>query len=113
MGDAVTLVAKGLNTSRVYEPILTPDQLAALHASPDTEPFDGDGGPGSFRLASKPWGYRWRLNMTLNSRSASVWEDVRGRHSIRLPLCHVLSFGHDEPHLERHETDHGGFQSPL
>src|SRR6266508_2428559 len=42
MGDAVKLVAKGVNTSRVYEPILTPDKLAALETTPDTEPFDGD-----------------------------------------------------------------------
>src|SRR2546428_7956363 len=42
MGDAVKLIAKGLNTSRVYEPILTPGKLAALETSPDTEPFDGD-----------------------------------------------------------------------
>src|SRR5215210_2326042 len=49
MGDAVKIVAKGVNTSRVYEPILTPDQLASLQSSPDTEPFDGD--PQRFRLA--------------------------------------------------------------
>jgi superfamily II DNA or RNA helicase len=49
MGDAVKLIAKGLNTSRVYEPILTLDQLAALETTPDTEPFDGD--PLRFRLA--------------------------------------------------------------
>src|SRR5213083_3099487 len=49
MGDAVKLIAKGLNTSRVYEPILTPDQLAALETTPDNEPFDGD--PLRFRLA--------------------------------------------------------------
>jgi len=49
MGDAVKLVAKGLNTSRVYEPILTPDKLAALETTPDTEPFDGDSM--RFRLA--------------------------------------------------------------
>ena len=48
MGDAVKIVAKGVNTSRVYEPVLTPDQLAALDTSPDTEPFDGD--PQRFRL---------------------------------------------------------------
>src|SRR5437762_8622910 len=42
MGDAVKLVAKGLNTSRVYEPILTPAQLAALETTPDALPFDGD-----------------------------------------------------------------------
>jgi hypothetical protein len=49
MGDAVKLIAKGVNSSRVYELILTPDQLAALQTSPDTEPFDGD--PQRFRLA--------------------------------------------------------------
>jgi hypothetical protein len=49
MGDAVKLVAKGLNSSRVYELILTPDKLAALETSPDSEPFDGD--PQRFRLA--------------------------------------------------------------
>ncbi|MBI2928859.1 MAG: DUF3883 domain-containing protein [Verrucomicrobia bacterium] len=48
MGDAVKLVAKGLDSSRVYELILTPDQLAALQTTPDTEPFDGD--PQRFRL---------------------------------------------------------------
>jgi superfamily II DNA or RNA helicase len=49
MGDAVKLIAKGLNTSRVYEPILTPDKLATLETTPDTEPFDGDAQ--HFRLA--------------------------------------------------------------
>lgn len=49
MGDAVKLVGKGLNTSRVYEVILTPDKLASLETSPETEPFDGD--PQRFRLA--------------------------------------------------------------
>lgn len=49
MGAAVKLIAKGLTTSRVYEPILTPDQLASLETTPDTEPFDGD--PLRFRLA--------------------------------------------------------------
>ena len=49
MGDAVKLIAKGLNTSRVYEPVLTPEQLATLKTTPDTEPFDGD--PLRFRLA--------------------------------------------------------------
>jgi len=42
MGNAVKIIAKGLNTSRVYEPILTPDQLDTLETTPDTEPFDGD-----------------------------------------------------------------------
>src|SRR6266404_5235702 len=42
MGDAVKLVGKGVNTSRVYEPILTLDNLAALKTTPDTQPFDGE-----------------------------------------------------------------------
>jgi len=50
MGDAVKLVAKGLNSSRVYELILTPDKLAALQTTPDTEPFDGDPQPNWVRL---------------------------------------------------------------
>jgi SNF2 family DNA or RNA helicase len=49
MGDGVKLIAKGLNTSRVHEPILTPENIAALETSPETEPFDGD--PLRFRLA--------------------------------------------------------------
>ena len=49
MGDAVKLFAKGLNTSRVYEPILTPENIAALESTPETQPFDGD--PQRFRRA--------------------------------------------------------------
>lgn len=49
MGAAVKLVAKGINTSRVYEPILTADNLTALQTTPDTQPFDGDAQ--RFRLA--------------------------------------------------------------
>src|SRR6266403_3489405 len=48
MGDAVKLVGKGVNTSRVYEPILTLENLAALETTPDIQPFDGD--PIRFRL---------------------------------------------------------------
>jgi hypothetical protein len=49
MGGAVKLVGKGLNTGKVHEPILTPENLAALTTTPDTEPFDGD--PRQQRLA--------------------------------------------------------------
>jgi len=49
MGESVKLVAKGLNSFRVYEPVLTPGQLKTLDSTPDTEPFDGD--PQHFRLA--------------------------------------------------------------
>lgn len=48
MGTALKLVCKGLNTQRVYEPVLSPSQLALLEASPAQEPFDGD--PQRFRL---------------------------------------------------------------
>jgi hypothetical protein len=42
IGASVKLVGKGLRTSQVYEPILSPEQLATLEATPEEEPFDGD-----------------------------------------------------------------------
>ena len=48
LGEAVKVIAKGLRTSQVYEPVLSADQLGRLEASPDKEPFDGD--PHRFRL---------------------------------------------------------------
>lgn len=42
LGNAVKLIGKGLRTRQVYEPILSPEQLAVLDVSPETEPFDGD-----------------------------------------------------------------------
>jgi superfamily II DNA or RNA helicase len=48
MGTSVKLVGKGLRTSQVYEPILSPEQLATLEATPEEEPFDGDAA--KFRL---------------------------------------------------------------
>ncbi|SHF02732.1 protein of unknown function [Desulfacinum infernum DSM 9756] len=42
MGDSVKLIAKGLRTGRVHEPILSPEQISQLTLSPATEPFDGD-----------------------------------------------------------------------
>src|SRR5580692_5409499 len=42
MGNSVKLIGKGIRTGKVYEPILSVDQLAQLHASPVQEPFDGD-----------------------------------------------------------------------
>ena len=49
MGDAIKLVGKGLNSGRVYEPILPASKIEELEASPSEEPFDGD--PQRFRLA--------------------------------------------------------------
>lgn len=49
MGDSsVKLVGKGLNSNLVHEPILSPEQLAQLEATPEKEPFDGD--PSRFRI---------------------------------------------------------------
>lgn len=42
MGNAMKLIGKGVQSSKVYEPILTPEQLDLLTASPTREPFDGD-----------------------------------------------------------------------
>lgn len=48
MGEAVKVVAKGLRTGQVHEPVLNTAQLTQLEASPEKEPFDGD--PLKFRL---------------------------------------------------------------
>ena len=48
LGESTKLVAKGLRTGRVHDPILGPAQLSQLMVSPATEPFDGD--PVRFRL---------------------------------------------------------------
>ena len=42
LGNSIKLIGKGIRTGKVYEPILSVDQLAQLHASPVQEPFDGD-----------------------------------------------------------------------
>ncbi len=49
LGDAVKLYGKGLQTGHLYEPVLTPEQVAALEHAPETQPFDGDAA--RFRLA--------------------------------------------------------------
>lgn len=48
LGTSIKLVGKGLRSSRVYEPILSPEQIEQLQASPAQEPFDGDAA--KFRL---------------------------------------------------------------
>jgi superfamily II DNA or RNA helicase len=42
MGESVKLIGTGTRTRRIYEPILTAQQLAQLVVAPETEPFDGD-----------------------------------------------------------------------
>lgn len=48
MGNSVKLIGKGLRSNRVYEPILSPEQIDQLQSSPAQEPFDGDAA--KFRL---------------------------------------------------------------
>lgn len=48
LGQSVKLVGKGLDSGRVYEPVLDAGQLAGLHVSPEQPPFDSD--PAQFRL---------------------------------------------------------------
>ena len=48
IGNSIKLIGKGLTTNKVYEPILTEDQLAQLSVSPEKYSFDGD--PEKFRL---------------------------------------------------------------
>jgi len=48
LGQSVKVIAKGLRTGQVHEPVLNDEQLARLEASPEKEPFDGD--PLHFRL---------------------------------------------------------------
>src|SRR6266487_4196406 len=48
IGDSLKLIGKGINSSRVYEPILSAQQIAALESSPTSCAFDGD--PQKFRL---------------------------------------------------------------
>jgi SNF2 family DNA or RNA helicase len=42
MGAGVKLIGKGLQSNKVFDLVLTPDNLALLETTPDTEPFDGD-----------------------------------------------------------------------
>jgi hypothetical protein len=44
LGQAVKVIARGLHTGQVHEPILGEEQRTRLEASPEKEPFDGDMG---------------------------------------------------------------------
>ena len=60
---------KGVRSSKVYEPILSTEQLAQLQSSPDQEPFDGD--PARFRLGVEAMRLGLPMNTTHTSRSQS------------------------------------------
>lgn len=42
LGEAIKVIGRGLNTGLTHDPVLTPEQLARLTISAETEPFDGD-----------------------------------------------------------------------
>jgi len=42
MGDSIRLIGQGLKSNQVHQPILTPDQILLLEASPDKPTYDGD-----------------------------------------------------------------------
>ncbi|MEW6381839.1 MAG: DUF3883 domain-containing protein [bacterium] len=42
MGECIKLIGKGMKSGQVYEPVLSPEQLATLETTPEKEPFDGD-----------------------------------------------------------------------
>jgi SNF2 family DNA or RNA helicase len=48
LGHSVKLIGKGLDSGRVYEPVLNAEQFATLQVSSDRPPFDGS--PLNFRL---------------------------------------------------------------
>jgi superfamily II DNA or RNA helicase len=48
IGTSVRIVGKGLESGKVYEPVLEKEQLASLEVSPDQPPYDGN--PRHFRL---------------------------------------------------------------
>jgi len=48
LGESIKLIGKGLKSGKVHDPVLSPEQLATLEATPEQEPFDGD--PKHFRL---------------------------------------------------------------
>ena len=57
MGESIKLIGKGTQTNQVYDPILTPQQIASLSAITKTKLFDGNSA--SFRLGVEA--LRWEL----------------------------------------------------
>lgn len=53
LGDALKVIAQGLETNQVHQPVLTAENAASLECTPESEPFDGD--PSRFRLGIEAW----------------------------------------------------------
>jgi hypothetical protein len=52
LGDAIKVIAKGLRTGQVHEPVLNDKQLARLEASPEKEPFENGIHPARIQLVA-------------------------------------------------------------
>ncbi len=42
MGESIKLIGEGLTTGKVHQPVLTPEQVTCLQATPLSRPYDGD-----------------------------------------------------------------------
>ena len=62
MGSSVKLYAKGLQSGRVYEPILTLEQIQELEITPDREPFDGDSLKFRLGVEALRWGLAYEYD---------------------------------------------------
>ncbi len=48
MGESIKLIGEGMESGKVHQPVLHPDQFEGLELSPESSPYDGD--PERFRL---------------------------------------------------------------
>ncbi len=56
MGSSIKLVGHGLQSNGLYQPILSPEQIAQLSASLTSEPFDGDARRFRLGVEALRWG---------------------------------------------------------
>ena len=81
MGSSIKLIGKGLKSGLAHDPILAPDQVAALKVSAEREPFDADSR--LFRLGVEAH----RLGLALhpedpNTAIAVRFIEVKGRAGV-------------------------------
>jgi superfamily II DNA or RNA helicase len=56
MGSSIKLIGQGLQSNGLYQPILNPEQIAKLNATPTSEPFDGDAWRFRLGVEALRWG---------------------------------------------------------
>ena len=79
VGDAVKIGGQGMKSGQVHEPVLSAQQVAALQANAETEPFDGNAC--IFAPAWRPCAWHRPTNtiLTLRCLSRGWTADWRGR----------------------------------